>query len=484
MAPGNVTQRVDQLEEGLQGVRGSIEELQQNVSQQMKEQMLVLTEKMIELLNQNNLNLRATVTETIRNASGEETGRPPPGFETRPPGGTGGIPGGSNWRFRKLDMPLFDGNNPDGWILRAERYFSFYRLQEEDRMEAAIVAMEGDALLWYQWENRRHPIKSWTDLKTLILRRFRSIKAGSLYEQWLAVAQTSTVADYQRTFIEMSAPLEGITEEMALGHFVNGLKKEIKAEIRILGPQTLDQAMDLAVKIEEKLNPSQIKSSSGKPTVSTMWQSNRSNPLTFTQTGTQPANKTIGGGGNSKPIKEIRRLTEKELQDKKDKGLCFRCDEKWQVGHHCKRKELSIMLTLEDDDEPELEFEVENSEEQITEVCLNSVMGITKPKTMKMKGVLQGCEVIVMIDPGATHNFISLNIVEQLQVPVTNTGGFGVALGTEVTVQGEGECKAVKLQLQGLEVIEDFLPLTLGNNGQLRCDFGSSMVREARSCDY
>ena len=71
----------------------------------------------------------------------------------------GGEYGGqSNWRLRKLDLPLFDGTNPDGWILRAERFFHFYRLSPEDKLEAAIVALEGDALLWFQWEHRRHTL--------------------------------------------------------------------------------------------------------------------------------------------------------------------------------------------------------------------------------------------------------------------------------------------------------------------------------------
>lgn len=60
--------------------------------------------------------------------------------------GSGQGPGPQNWRYRNLDMPIFDGSDPDGWILRVERYFGFSRLNEEEMLEAVVVAMEGDAL--------------------------------------------------------------------------------------------------------------------------------------------------------------------------------------------------------------------------------------------------------------------------------------------------------------------------------------------------
>lgn len=52
-------------------------------------------------------------------------------------------------------MPSFEGKEPDNWIMRAEMYFDFFRLSEEDKVTAAVVAMDGPALQWYQWENRR-----------------------------------------------------------------------------------------------------------------------------------------------------------------------------------------------------------------------------------------------------------------------------------------------------------------------------------------
>lgn len=178
--------------------------------------------------------------------------------------GEGGDQGGhSNWRLRKLDLPLFDGKNPDGWILRAERFFHFYRLTAEDQLEAAVVALDGDALLWYQWEHRRHPLLTWDALKKLILRRFRTTATGTLHEQWLAHQQTGTVADYRRRFIELLAPIEGVHEEIATGQYINGLKEDIRVEVRILDPITLDQAMELSMRIDEKLKLSPRPKSNG-----------------------------------------------------------------------------------------------------------------------------------------------------------------------------------------------------------------------------
>lgn len=58
---------------------------------------------------------------------------PPTGAPMHNNGGVqGGGSGNENWKLRKLDLPIFDGTNPHGWILRAERLFHFYRLNEED----------------------------------------------------------------------------------------------------------------------------------------------------------------------------------------------------------------------------------------------------------------------------------------------------------------------------------------------------------------
>ena len=75
---------------------------------------------------------------------------------------------------------------------------------------------------------------------------------------------------------------------------------------------------------------------------------------------------------------------------------------------------------------------------QVEEVSLNSVVGLTTPKTMKLKGMIGEQEVVVLIDPGITYNFSSLDLVNRMQLPVVKTRVYGLTMGTRTAVRGEG----------------------------------------------
>ncbi|ESR37449.1 hypothetical protein CICLE_v10030074mg [Citrus x clementina] len=244
-----------------------------------------------------------------------------------------------DFRFRKLEKPLFDGSNPDGWILKAERYFSVNRLSNEEKLEAAIIAFEGDALLWYQWENRKRSMMVWEEIKN-------------------------------------------ITDEQALGNFINGLKPEIRVEVRIMEPSNLGRAMDLAQKIEEKL-----------------WKKELTILLTYD-------------------------MDEAEQEEEEGSG----------------------------EGDPELETAEIN---QGVEVSLNSVVGLTTLKMMKLKGTIGEQEVVVLIDS---------DLVSKMRIPIVKIGTYGVTMGAGAVVRGEGLCRGVTIHLQGIDIVEEFLPLGLGSS--------------------
>lgn len=47
----------------------------------------------------------------------------------------------NGWRAKELDMPFSD-INPHGWILGVKRFFKFYRLCKEERVETTVVYVE------------------------------------------------------------------------------------------------------------------------------------------------------------------------------------------------------------------------------------------------------------------------------------------------------------------------------------------------------
>ena len=152
MARLNHGQRLDLLEQEMAG-------LPAHVAQEITTALATLKADLNNQLAAGQEKIRSDLRSTLNGSP--STWDNPFSSQSQAESGEGGHLGGqSNWKMRKLDLPLFDGTNPDGWILRAERFFHFYRLGEEDQLEAAIVALEGDALLWYQWERRRHTVPS------------------------------------------------------------------------------------------------------------------------------------------------------------------------------------------------------------------------------------------------------------------------------------------------------------------------------------
>lgn len=140
------------------------------------------------------------------------------------------------------------------------------------------------------------------------------------------------------------------------------------------------------------------------------------------------------------------------------------------MGHRCKKRELRVFVVhydehAEEDTEmmiPEDELKEEEKGKAVEYVAFNSIVGLTTPGTMKFKGKIQEREVIVLFDCGATHNFISTKLADELQMVRTKTPSYGVIMGSRTAIRGGGICKGVVLALPEMTIMEDFLPLELG----------------------
>ena len=115
--------------------------------------------------------------------------------------------------------------------------------------------------------------------------------------------------------------------------------------MRILNPKSLNEAFGLA-KIQKEYNWSCKKSpklDQGKPFI----------------LGTPPKTTSFL---ESKARLPIKRISPTQMEERKKKGLCYNCDEKWGLGHKCKNAMLFLL------DYVELAQENINSGVHITEM--------------------------------------------------------------------------------------------------------------------
>ncbi|GJT58344.1 putative mitochondrial protein [Tanacetum coccineum] len=181
---------------------------------------------------------------------------------------------------------------------------------------------------------------------------------------------------------------------------------------------------------------------------------------------TPVSTSTVRSGTNIQ-ARQFKELIETELADKQSNGLCFKCNEKFTIGHQCPSKTLQVLLVMDEEDEDD-EENVENREGShihldSMKVSLNLLLGFTSPRTLKIRGILRGVVVTVLIDSGATHNFLSKVLVARLGLCVFGNNFVGVMLGNGGFEESVGICKGVVLSLSRLQIIEELFPFELGS---------------------
>ncbi|GKA27344.1 putative mitochondrial protein, partial [Tanacetum coccineum] len=316
-------------------------------------------------------------------------------------------------RMRKLKMPVFDGEDAYGWIYRVERYFEIQGIPPQEQLRVVVVYMEGDVLSWYRWREGQTPFSSWEEFKIRLLTRFQQKQAGNLYEQFLAVVQDGTAREYVALFEKLACQLVGVSPSVIEATFIKGLKTDLRAAIRVMRPEGLAYAMDFS---GYNRNNGPVSSRASAFSVRT------------------PVSTSTVRSGTNIQARQFKQLTETELADKRSKGLCFRCDEKFTIVHRCPSKTLQVLLVMDEEDEDNDE-NVENKEVVVT----------------------------VLIDSGATYNFLSKVLVARLGLCVSENNSVGVMLGNGGFEESVGLCKGLVLSLSGLQIIEDFFPFELGS---------------------
>nr|GFC30779.1 hypothetical protein [Tanacetum cinerariifolium] len=161
---------------------------------------------------------------------------------------------------------------------------------------------------------------------------------------------------------------------------IKGLKTDLRETVRVMKSEGLAHAMELAISIEDNQRVGVDTRVGGNYNRSNSYCYNSAAGLDFNRNSVSSSSQAVTPKGSVSVSSSITKGGEEEEASR------------------------------DEDDHVHLDM---------VEVSLNSVLGFTPPRTMKLRRNINGADVLVLFDFGATHNFIAQQLVYQLGLEVT-----------------------------------------------------------------
>ncbi|PNX88494.1 retrotransposon-related protein, partial [Trifolium pratense] len=363
---------------------------------------------------------------------------------------------------KKVELPAFTGDDPAGWISRAETYFRVKGTSPAVKVSLAQLSMEGSTIHFFNSLLEEKPDLTWEDFRSELLERYGGLGEGDVYEKLTDIRQKGTVEEYIQEFERLTAQIPRIPDKQFLGYFLHGLKDEIRGKVRsfiAMGPITRSKLFHVTIAVERETsggsgwtrrNIGLNRNHTGRSN-NTDWVFVKNGQGSGSSVGNGPnvnngpkgstihARESKGGGGDRRKggvhDRGFTHISYHDLVDRKQKGLCYKCGGPFHPLHQCPDKQLRVMVLDNEDEEEEaklLAVEVEESEEeQDGEISVMNLyeMGSgsgERLQTMKLQATINGVPVVVLVDSGATHNFIARPLVSKLGWHVESTPDFRI----------------------------------------------------------
>jgi hypothetical protein len=275
----------------------------------------------------------------------------------------------------KIDMRKFDGKDPITWILQMEQFFDLHNVPHTQKVRIASLYLEPNQFVWYRWLCSRKSLVTWTIFMEEMIAHYEDTRSNTFFSQLINLKQKGSVTEHIENFQRLNIKVTDIPDEHLIDVFIGTLKDNIQHEVHLWEPKSLENAFKVARNVESK---------------NMAMATRRTNPNIYRENNA-PSSKTP----------QPTRLTPQQLEERKEKGLCFNCDSKYSKGHKCGEKKL-FYIDCEEEEEQEQEpsqdenVEAISSEELTPTISCNALAGISTPQTLKIEGYIKKKKVIVL----------------------------------------------------------------------------------------
>lgn len=313
----------------------------------------------------------------------------------------------------------------------------------------------------------------WDEYVEAITSRF-----GKLFDDPIAelftLKQTGGVKEYHDSFDGVVSKLS-LSEEYVLSCFLAGLSEEIQYQVRMFHPKNLQQAYCLA-----KLQEATQQAPKSKKHIKNTHNSQTRPPNSYRKPlppllptpntppnnpkPPYPDNPPRPANPNFRPNTTRKTLTPLEMVDRRSKGLCCFCDDKFDPKHLCKGKRPQFYhLEVEEVEEyEEVEEPRDEPDTELAQISLNALSGVIAFQTFRVTGNYGKKPMQLLLDSGSTHNFLDINLAEKMGCIIQDSSPMMVKVVDGSKMLCDKWVQGFTWKLQGVDFCADVFLLSLG----------------------
>jgi hypothetical protein len=161
-----------------------------------------------------------------------------------------------------------------------------------------------------------------------MIAHYEDTRSNTFFSQLINLKQKGSVTEHIENFQRLNIKVTDIPYEHLIDVFIGTLKDNIQHEVCLWEPKSLENAFKVERNVESK---------------NMAMATRRTNPNIYRENNA-PSSKTP----------QPTRLTPQQLEERKEKGLFFNCDNKYSKGHKCGEKKL-FYIDCEEEEEQEQE---------------------------------------------------------------------------------------------------------------------------------
>ncbi|XP_012852904.1 PREDICTED: uncharacterized protein LOC105972488 [Erythranthe guttata] len=319
-----------------------------------------------------------------------------------------------------------DTKEVENFLWRMDQNFEGIGLVDETtKVRTASLYLSDTAMLWWR---RKHAdiekgicrIDTWEEFKRELKRHF--YPENVVYEarrKLRELKQRSSIREYVKEFTTLTLQIPNLSEDDLLFHFTDGLQGWAKQELHRRDIKSVDEAIAAAESLTEYQPRDSWRKEKWNPTKG--GEERRDNHSRDHRDNRDPRQASTSRGGD-KPS------SHQQLEEKKrsfvPKGGCFMCKGPHTMSQCPKMGSLSALLQQDAEQGTNEGLGNMGSLQLLNALKANSMPATSSNGLMYVEARINGTPTKVMVDTGATHNFITEEEAKRVGLRWTRRDGW------------------------------------------------------------